>query len=253
MCYYNIYKTKNKIMTKIKTHTLDFIKKYNVSLSILLIGVIIIISQISIIHYKGSGNKAIIPYDPTGIFNDTLLDNKGKIFGPDDAKIIVVKYTDTECPFCKRLHQDVMLNIKKDYPNVGVYYSYLPFHANSAQEMKSIYCVQKYYGDKYFDFVDNIFKTTQGNNSLTLDNLLSIETSLGMDTDKITTCMKDKDIEDKLQAQSQDGADKEVNGTPQTYVLIKDGIDYVVYNKISGARDYNYFKKVLDKAIEETK
>ena len=240
-------------MTKIKTNTLDFIKKYNISLSILLIGTIIIIGQISIIYYKGGSNRAIAPYNPTEMFDDTLLSSKGKMFGPDNAKIIVVKYTDTECPFCKRLHTDVMLKIKNDYPNIKVYYSYLPFHANSAQEMKSIYCVEKYYADKYFDFVNNIFQTTQGNNSLTFENVLSIATNLGIDTDKLNTCIKEKDIDDKLQAESKDGGDKEVNGTPQTYILIKDGDNYVVYNKISGARDYDYFKKVLDKAIEITK
>ena len=57
-----------------------------------------------------------------------------------NEKYEIVVFTDTDCPYCKKMHKDMM-----DYNNVGITVHYLPFPRAGAQSrtgrnMKNIWC-----------------------------------------------------------------------------------------------------------------
>ena len=255
------YMIKNtSILHNVIKNTKTFIIKYNISISILIVGIILILVNYQLINK--SNNKNITPYNPSEEFNKDLISQKTKLFGRDNAKIIMIKYTDPECPYCKLLHENVIVNknasnsIEQDYKDIAVYYSFMawPYHPNAPIEISSMYCVNKHNKNKYLDYVNAVFHKTQGNNFLQYEDMLSIATELGIEREVIDDCVKnDTEIADQVKRDGDDADNKEINGTPTTYILIKNGDDYVVYNKISGARDYKYFKKVLDKAISTYK
>jgi protein-disulfide isomerase len=48
----------------------------------------------------------------------------------------------------------------------------------------------------------------------------------------------------------QDGVKAGVSGTPATFILKRDGDEYEVFSFIEGAREYEYFKAVIDASLE---
>ncbi|MDI9355137.1 MAG: thioredoxin domain-containing protein [Cyanobium sp. MAG06] len=188
-------------------------------------------------------------YEPENDFSKNIITAKVPLFGTANNKVVIVTYTDTECPFCKLLHENVISKIKDEYKNITVYYNYLQFHNKSLEESEAVYCVNKYYPEKYYLYVDKLFRSTSGNDSLEYNTLLTMATSLDIDANKIDTCIKNDEVKTHTDNDAQDGIDKEIRGTPFTYILIRNGENYNVFAKISGARDYDYFNKILNKAI----
>lgn len=86
------------------------------------------------------------------------------------ARVAIVEFSDFECPFCKKFHQDSYDTLVKDYVDTGKavisFRDYpLPFHepkASLAAEMAQ--CVKKAKGDgAYFQFSKLYFEGTQAN------------------------------------------------------------------------------------------
>lgn len=91
-------------------------------------------------------------------------------FGNDNAKVIIVEFSDYECPFCKRYYETTYNDLKNKYINDGlVQYVYrdlpLPFHEPIAtEEAVAANCAREQGGDEaYFRYHDEIFTRTGSN------------------------------------------------------------------------------------------
>jgi len=86
--------------------------------------------------------------DPSGIpFDQTLL------LGDRDATISVVVFTDPDCPYCARLHQE-MKKIVSERKDIAFYVMLLPlkFHPDAYWKAKSIIC------NKSMEFLEDNFE-----------------------------------------------------------------------------------------------
>ena len=83
--------------------------------------------------------------------------------GNKNAKVVLVEYSDYECPFCKRFH-DTMNQAMKEYGNkiAWVYRHYpLSFHANAQMESEAAECVSDVAGqDKFWAYTDLVYSKT---------------------------------------------------------------------------------------------
>ncbi len=98
-------------------------------------------------------NQAEITIDPI-----TLEDH---YFGSKDAEIVIIEYSDLECPYCSRFHQ-TMHQVIKDYNGkVAWVYRHLPLesiHPNSFNKALASECVAEIGGDaKFWLYIDTIF------------------------------------------------------------------------------------------------
>lgn len=98
------------------------------------------------------------------IDGDPILGNK------DKAKVAIVEFSDFECPFCQRFHNDTFDQLIENYVDKGdVIYVYrdfpLSFHEPKASEAASAAnCVQKVAGDeKFFEFSKLYYERTKSN------------------------------------------------------------------------------------------
>lgn len=100
----------------------------------------------------------------TEIDIDPVTD-KDHIIGSKDADIVVIEYSDLECPFCSRFHT-TMHQVVKDYDGkVAWVFRHLPLeqlHPNAFNKAISAECVYELGGnEKFWAYIDSLFKTSE--------------------------------------------------------------------------------------------
>lgn len=81
--------------------------------------------------------------------------------GDRDAKVVIVEFSDFECPFCRRFFTDTLPQIKKNYVDTGkavMYYRHLPldFHPLAKPFAMASECANEQ--GKFWEFHDKIFQ-----------------------------------------------------------------------------------------------
>lgn len=189
------------------------------------------------------------------MFAGRNLDDSDFITGNTKSNVFVVEYSDTECPFCAQLSPTIK-KLKETYASkIGFVYRYFPLtqiHPHSFEESKAIYCVGKNLGaSKREEYISNIFgyKYEKQNMVFPDGEKELLAKNLGVDQQAFNTCMQSQESSDAINASIQDGITAGVQGTPASFVLIKNKKGYEVAAFIDGARPYEYFKAVIDDAL----
>jgi len=89
------------------------------------------------------------------------LNNEDSMKGNPNAPIVIIEYSDTECPFCKNFHKTMNSIIKKN-ENVAWVYRHYPLstiHPNAKNEAVASLCAKEQGGDEMFwKYIDTIFE-----------------------------------------------------------------------------------------------
>ncbi len=173
--------------------------------------------------------------------------NDDHIRGSADAKITIVEYSDLECPFCKRFHE-TLLQVMDEYPNdVRWIYRHAPLvqlHSKAPAEANAAECAAEQ--GKFWEFIDIVFATTQGNDSLVLSTLPQLAQQAGVaNVPQFEKCVADEKYADKVDEQLQDAYAAGLRGTPYSVVIGPDGEK----TPISGAQQYPQVKATIDSLL----
>ena len=170
------------------------------------------------------------------------------ILGNPNANILMVEYSDLECPFCKQFHptlQKIMDQYAKD-GKVAWVYRHFPIdglHPKARKEAEATECANELGGPgKFWEYINMIYQITNSNNSLDPAELPKIAKSLGLDVTAFNTCLSSGKYSTKVEADYQDAIKAGGRGTPNTILVSKDGIKTVV----SGAESYENLKATID-------
>lgn len=177
------------------------------------------------------------------------------ILGNENAKIIIVEYSDTECPFCKKFHM-TMHQIYENYGGeVAWVYKHFPIaslHKKAFNEALATECAFEQGGNQTFwQYVDEIYNRTNSNDSLPTEELTNIAKDLDLDMNSFATCMSTQKYANKVESDINEGISLEIKGTPTSFILINGKI----VDQIPGAQSYEKVKEILDiylKQIEKT-
>src|SRR5581483_5771353 len=149
------------------------------------------------IYMSGKGTTTAKPSIADQINNpaenlDTIkpIQPTDHVLGNPKSPIVIVEYSDTECPFCKQFHttlHDLMLA----YPNkIAWVFRYFPVHKKSVNEATAQECVASLGGnDAFWKFTDSVFAATNSNDSLDPAMLPQLAAQAGVDTNAFNTCM----------------------------------------------------------------
>ncbi len=189
------------------------------------------------------GDSAAQPSQPIA-----PVSNADHIRGSADADVVIVEYSDTECPFCKNFHNS-MNQIMSEYGRDGkvawVYRHFpLSMHQYARKEAEATECAAELGGtDSFWQYLDMIFELTESNDGLDPAELPKIAEDIGLDRAEFTTCLDSGRHATTVEADYQDGLAAGVEGTPYSFVALK-GSSTVV--PINGAQPYTTVKQVID-------
>jgi len=167
--------------------------------------------------------------------------------GNKNPDIVLIEYSDVECPFCKRFHPTAKEMIAKD-ANVAWVYRHFPlnFHDPLAtKEAIATECVAKIGGEeKFWKYLDLLYATTTSNGrGLKVEDLSKYASQVGVDGDAVQKCIDDGKIIEKVQQDIKEGSAAGVTGTPGNILLnVKTGETRL----LPGAVPYSVIKQAIE-------
>lgn len=137
-------------------------------------------------------------------------------FGPKDAVVHVVEFSDFECPYCVRA-ADAIRPLKDKYAGKPVRFSYrhfpLSFHPNARPAAEMAQCAAAQ--DKFWEFHDAVFASSSALGDGGLDR--AAETA-GLDGEKLKACLASGAAAKQVDADMAKAMEVGVEGTPSIFV-----------------------------------
>ena len=171
------------------------------------------------------------------------------IRGNPDAEVVVIEYSDTECPFCKRFHSTMQQLVAEYDGRVAWVYRHFPLdqlHQKARKEATALECAGEQGGnDAFWKYTDRLFEVTPSNDGLDPAELPRIASDVGLDVAAFNTCLSSGRYDAHIEADLQNATATGGNGTPWSVVIGKDGKKY----PLSGAQPYEAVKQLVDLAM----
>ena len=184
----------------------------------------------------GSG-LANIPGDPNSLNVEIRpVSGDDHILGNKNAKIVIVEYSDTECPFCKNFHKTMQEVVKQNDGEVAWVYRHYPIpelHSKAPRQAEATECAYEQGGNTAFwKYIDRMFEVTPSNNGLPDSELENIAEYVGLNSSAFYTCLQSGKYKDKVADDIADGRKAGVSGTPSSLILVNGK----VVDRIAGAQ-----------------
>lgn len=231
---------------------------FYIPLSIIIAGAFIALSITSAFNvFKGieiaqaptGGQGAPTAQAPAGKL--APLSENDHIIGNKDAKVLLVEYSDLECPFCKKYHETLKQVAAQYGDKIGWIYRHFPIdqlHSRSQKESEATECAFDQGGDSAFwKYTDRIFEVTESNNKLDPAELPKIAAFVGLDVTAFNDCLSSGKNTAKVKAQLQGGVDAGIRSTPSTFLVTEKGS----YPLTPGAMSVETLKTNIDKYLNE--
>ncbi len=223
------------------------LQKFSVPLAIVIAGALIA-GALYLSQTKTAKPVVTLP-DTVSAEGMRPVDASDHILGNPDADLVIVEYSDTECPFCKQFHSTmkrVMDTYGKD-GKVAWVYRHFPIdqlHSKARKEAEATECAADQGGnDKFWAFTNTLYEKTPSNNGLDPKQLSVIAKEVGLDVDAFNTCLSTGKFTAKVEADYQDALKAGAKGTPYSLIITKkDGAKV----PINGAQPYDSLKGTLD-------
>jgi protein-disulfide isomerase len=144
----------------------------------------------------------------------------GPARGPANAPVMIVEFSDLQCPHCKEANPTIE-RLLKDEPNVRFVSQNFPLPSHNWAEKAAEYadCVGRASNEAYWKFVDGVFAAQE---QITADNaddkLKGIADSSGVNGADIAACAAKPDTQARVEASVQLGKELGVNSTPTIFV-----------------------------------
>lgn len=202
------------------------LNKQMVPLSIVVAGGLIALA----VYFGGNGGQ--LPTQNTGDVvtseaNVLPVTENDHLLGNRNAELIIIEYSDTECPFCKVFH-NTMHQVVTDYNGkVAWVYRHLPIvqlHSKAPYEAEATECAAELGGNQMFwRYIDKLFETTNSNNSLDPSELPKIAVAVGLNATEFNTCLSSGKYTESVRKGVEDAQEQGIPlGTPYSIIITKD-------------------------------
>jgi len=206
------------------------------------------------VEAKGNDTNPQPPQQPSGdtpeVKGEVKLTADDHINGDKNARILLIEYSDMECPYCKKFHPTAQQIVDSYKGEVAWVYRHLPlpFHANASKEAEASECANELGGKKAFwKFVNALFvKTNSGGTGIVLSDLPNLAKEAGVNESKFTSCLESGKYAERVKNDADTAASLGVSGTPGNILLdTKTGKTKLM----PGAYPYEDFKKAIDEML----
>ena len=177
----------------------------------------------------------------------------GAVKGDAEAPLVLVEYTDYQCPFCGRHLANTVPSLASEYVDAGKLRYVLrdmpleSIHPQAFKAAEAARCA----GDqgRYWEMHDALFQNQKALGELQLKHYAK---GLGLEMAAFEACLDDGRHGDAVRAHIAEAQAAGISGTP-TFFLAVEGEDgkLETLQKIRGAQPYSAFKSAIDAALDE--
>jgi protein-disulfide isomerase len=158
--------------------------------------------------------------------------------GPADAPITIVEFSDYQCPYCRRWHQEVYQPLLTAYPGqIRLVYRHLPLtsiHPDAFSAAEASMCAGEQ--NAYWQFHEKLFSS----NALGGSVYSQYAQELGLDMKTFESCLTERKYQQAVQSDLDFAVNLGVRSTPTFFI---NGLAIV------GAQPLDVFKQVIDQEL----
>ncbi len=135
-------------------------------------------------------------------------------FGPKDAKLTIVEFSDFECPYCSKAAEGVAAVKKRFGDQVHFAYRHFPLSFHPGAQPAAEYSQCAHEQDKFWAMHDEIFANQRGINP---DSLRKMAQDVGLDLGKLDECLASGRAAKQVEEDMAKAREVGVRGTPSVY------------------------------------
>lgn len=170
------------------------------------------------------------------------ISSNDPVKGNPNGKIVIVEFSDFECPYCLRFQEtgkqilskygDKIKWVFKDFP--------LDFHKNAMGAHLAATCVQQLKPENFWKFYDTIFNPNRTSKVFEKEFLRENAINLGISPSAYDECIKNPKTFEKVQNNIEEGTKNGVSGTPAFFINGR---------KITGAQPFSVFEEIIQEEL----
>ncbi|NTV44487.1 MAG: thioredoxin domain-containing protein [Candidatus Yonathbacteria bacterium] len=180
-------------------------------------------------------SRTVTPGAPKASDNPALvIKSDDHIVGNPKAKIVVIEYSDLECPYCKGYNTTTtrLLDTYGASGDMALVFRHFPLdviHKKSAKEAEATECAAELGGNEAFwKYLNGVFDVTPSNDGLDLAQLPVIAEKIGLDKTAFQSCLDSGRHADDVTNDQNEGLSLGVQGTPYSIFILEQGTYFVM-------------------------
>ena len=171
--------------------------------------------------------------------------------GNASAPLVLVEFSDYECPFCIRHFTQTMPELERDYISTGkMRYVFMDFpidqlHPGALKGHEAARCGGEQ--GKFWEMHQRLF-TPAGSHAP--DRMKALASQVGLDRGKFDACLDSGKMQAPVRASVERASQLGADGTPQMYLGVADANgSFRIIRSIRGAVPYAQIKAIIDELL----
>ena len=169
--------------------------------------------------------------------------------GDASAPLTIVEFSDFECSYCRRFHEQVMPHLKRDYIDTGLVRFVhkdlpLPFHPHAMPAAAAARCADEQ--NRYWELYSALFDQQ---NCLSCKGVVTIAAEEQLNTTALKACMERESTLAVINANRSEASLHNIRATPTFIVGPSRSNDSLEGQIIEGALPWETFKSTIEKAL----
>jgi protein-disulfide isomerase len=168
-----------------------------------------------------------------------------------DRKVLILEYSDFQCPFCKRV-QKTLDGLRKKYSDqvaFGYRHFPLPFHKEATKLAEAVECARDQ--GRFWELQSLLYEKSDAIEALTETDMMKLARQAGVKKLKdFQTCWKERKYKNRVTNDIREGASLGIQGTPTFVLGLYDSESGTVSGEMfSGAVSHSKFVEVIEKYL----
>jgi protein-disulfide isomerase len=171
--------------------------------------------------------------------------------GSAEAKVVLIEFSEFQCPFCARHATQTMPELDRDYIETGkVKYVFrdlpLQFHPHAAKAAEAAHCAGEQ--GKYWEMSEHLLANQR---TLAPEHLPGHAEKVGLDVEKFKACLESGKFESQVKEDVAEAGRVGITGTPSFLLAVVDPQtkNLRAVTRIRGAQPLATFRRELDKLL----
>ena len=197
---------------------------------------------------KGQASSKLV--DP-GAYMVTVPLETAFIQGAKNASVMLLEFSDFQCPFCKKVQPIIQGLVKKYSDKVAFGYRHFPLSSHGEADESAIAAECAREQGKFLQMHARLY---QQQSKQSIEDLQNLAKEIGVsDPDKFNTCLKEEKYRPLLNRDMEVAESAGITGTPAFIIGKYDSQKGVVVGELlTGAQPEDVFIKTLEKYLSET-